>query len=65
MQKENPGKKFYPVTELAICPNMKLTTLEKIIWSLEDTQTLVQVPEKIRLKAKMAIDRMLAIGRQD
>jgi quinolinate synthase len=65
LQKEAPGKKFYPVTELAVCPNMKLTTLEKVLWSLEDLQTIVNVPADIAKKAKTAIDRMLQVGRQD
>ena len=65
LQKENPEKKIYPATELAICPNMKLTTLEKVLWSLEDMKTIISVPEDIRLRAKRAIDRMLEIGRQD
>jgi quinolinate synthase len=34
LQKENPEKKFYPVSEKAICPTMKLTTLEKVLWCL-------------------------------
>lgn len=65
LQKENPGKKFYPVTELAICPNMKLITLEKILWSLEDLKTEVKVPRQIADRARTAIERMLEIGRQD
>jgi quinolinate synthase len=65
LQKENPGKKFYPASELAVCPNMKLTTLEKVLWSLEDMKTEIKVPEAIRVKAKQAIDKMLEIGRQD
>jgi len=65
LQKENPEKKFYPASELAVCPNMKMTTLEKVLWSLEDMKTVVSVPEEIRVKAKRAIDRMLEIGRQD
>jgi quinolinate synthase len=63
LKKENPGKKFIPVSEQAICPNMKLITLEKILWSLEEMAPEVKVPEKIRLKAKAAVDRMLAVGR--
>jgi quinolinate synthase len=63
LKKENPGKKFIPVSEQAICPNMKLITLEKILWSLEEMAPEVKVPEKIRLKAKDAVDRMLAVGR--
>jgi quinolinate synthase len=63
LKKENPGKRFIPVSEQAICPNMKLITLEKVLWSLEEMAPEVKVPEKIRLKAKAAVDRMLAVGR--
>lgn len=65
LQKENPGKKFYPVTDLAVCPNMKLTTLEKVLWSLEDLKSEVRVSNEIAAKARLAIERMLAVGRQD
>lgn len=61
LQKENPGKIFYPATKLAVCPNMKKTNLEKILWSLEDMKERIVVPEDIRVKAKRAIDKMLAI----
>ena len=61
LKKENPGKKFIPVSEQATCPNMKLITLEKILWCLEEMRPQVKVPEAIRLKAKAAVDRMLAI----
>ena len=63
LKKENPGKKFIPVSEQAICPNMKLITLEKVLWPLEEMAPQVNVPEKIRVKAKAAVDRMLAVGR--
>ncbi len=63
LRKENPDKKFIPVSEQAVCPNMKLITLEKVLWSLEEMSPEVKVPEKIRLKAKKAVDRMLAVGR--
>jgi quinolinate synthase len=61
LHKENPGKKFHPVSDKAICPNMKLITLEKILQSLETLTPEVKVPEDIRVKAKAAVDRMLAI----
>ncbi len=60
LRKENPGKKFYPASESAICPNMKKITLEKILWSLEGMQHEVRVPEDIRLRASQAVDRMVA-----
>jgi len=63
LRKENPGKKFIPASEQAICPRMKLITLEKVLWSLEEMAPEVKVPEEIRLKAKAAVDKMLEIGR--
>ncbi len=63
LRKENPGKKFIPVSEQAVCPNMKLITLEKMLWALEEMAPEVKVPEEIRLKAKAAVDKMLEIGR--
>jgi len=61
LEKENPGKKFIRVSNKAICPNMKLITLEKVLWALEDMKHQITVPEEIRLKAKTAVDRMLEI----
>jgi quinolinate synthase len=65
LKKDNPDKEFYPVTDRTICPNMKLTTLEKILWSLEDLKTEIIVDKKTAEKARLAIEKMLAIGRQD
>jgi quinolinate synthase len=59
LRKENPGKSFIPVSEQAICPNMKLTTLEKVLWALEEMGPEVKVPHQVRLKAIAAVDRML------
>jgi quinolinate synthase len=62
LRKQNPSKTFIPVSEQAICPRMKLITLEKILWSLEDMSPEIKVPESIRIRAKRAVDKMLAIG---
>ena len=59
LKKENPGKLFYPVSERATCPNMKLTTLEKVLWSLEEMQYEVTVPPEIIAKAKRSLQIML------
>jgi len=64
LKKENPGKRFIPVSEQAICPDMKLITLEKVLRSLEEMGTEVKVPEEIRLRAKAAVDKMLKVGRK-
>jgi quinolinate synthase len=60
LRKENPGKRFIPVTEQAVCPRMKLTTLESVLFSLENMTHQIKVPERIRVKAKEAVDKMLA-----
>lgn len=61
LQKENPKKVFYPASKNTICPNMKLTNLEKILWSLEEEQHEITIPEDIIIKAKTAIEKMLTI----
>ena len=61
LQKENPDKKFYSPTEYTICRNMKLITLEKLAWSLEDNQYPIELPSDIMEKARGAIERMIAI----
>jgi quinolinate synthase len=61
LKKENPNKQFYPVSNHAICPNMKKITLEKILESLEAMTPVVKVPEEIRVKAKVPVERMLEI----
>jgi quinolinate synthase len=63
LKKENPGKRFIPVSEQAVCPDMKLITLEKVAASLEKMAPEVEVPEEIRQKAKAAVDRMLEVKR--
>ena len=60
LKKENPGKTFIPANARALCPNMKKITLEKVLWALEDMGPEIKVPEDIRLRAKIAVDRMLA-----
>lgn len=61
LSQDNPGKKFYPATELAVCPNMKRTTQEKVLWALEELREEVSVSATVRSRAKKAIDKMLEI----
>jgi len=61
MKKENPNKEFIPIKEDAICKYMKKINLEKVHNSLADMVYEVKVPANIAEKAKLSIDRMLAI----
>jgi quinolinate synthase len=62
LQQENPGKKFIAASERAVCPNMKLITLESILWCLEDLSPEVRVDTEVARGARRAVDRMLQIG---
>lgn len=61
LRKENPEKSFYPVYERIVCPNMKKTTLDNLAESLREMKTEVEVPQDIAVRAKKAIDAMLAV----
>ena len=63
LMKENPDKKFVLVSKNLICPNMKITTLEDLRDSLRDMRHRVKVEEPVLSKAKLALDRMLAVPR--
>ncbi len=61
LKKQNPNAEFIAAGDRAICPNMKKITLEKVLWSFEDMQYKITVPDEIRIKAKKALDRMVEI----
>lgn len=61
LKQDNPDKEFYLASERAVCPNMKRTAQEKVLWALEELKEEVKVPENIRAKALLAIERMLKI----
>jgi quinolinate synthase len=63
MQKENPGKIFIPLSDDMVCATMKLTHLEDIRDALVNMEPVIKVPEEIRIKARVPLDRMLAIPR--
>jgi quinolinate synthase len=62
MQKENPDKEFIPIKRDALCKYMKRITLEKVYNSLAQDVYEVKVPKQTADKARLAIDRMLAIS---
>ncbi|MFA7229915.1 MAG: quinolinate synthase NadA [Victivallaceae bacterium] len=63
LQKENPDKMFIPVSEQAVCPNMKLIELSDVLRSLENMETEIILPVDIIEKAKGSIVRMLEMSK--
>jgi quinolinate synthase len=61
LRKENPQKTFHALREDMICPNMKKTNLTSVRDALKETKHVVKVPEDVRVKAKLSLDRMLEI----
>jgi len=61
LRKKYPEKTFAAVSEFSVCPNMKKITLEKVLWSLQEMQVRVEVPESTAQKARKALERMMEI----
>jgi quinolinate synthase len=61
LRKENPEKRFIVAYDGAVCPNMKLTTLDRVYASLRDEKYVVKVPEGIAKKARVALERMFEL----
>jgi quinolinate synthase len=59
--KECPGKRCHPLSERAVCVNMKKTDLRKVHDALERMAPRVTVPAGIARRARKAIDRMLTV----
>jgi quinolinate synthase len=62
LAKDCPGKVFYPVTELTVCPNMKMTTLDKVLTALHNEGPVISVDPETRAKALRAVQRMVEVG---
>jgi quinolinate synthase len=62
LRRENPNKRFIPANDHAVCAFMKVTTLPKVRDALLHTQHHITVPTEIADRARLAIERMVAIG---
>ncbi len=62
MRQENPDKTFHPLVNGQVCIDMKKTTLETLLATMESRRNIITVPEEVRPKAKKAIERMLAVA---
>ncbi|MGD8400997.1 MAG: quinolinate synthase NadA [Bacillota bacterium] len=59
LRTENPAKTFYLLSQGLICPDMKLTTVAKVLATLRNLSPAITVPPEIAVPARRALDRML------
>jgi quinolinate synthase len=69
MTKANPGKTFIPAPAdngcaCNECPYMRLNTLEKVFLCMRDRAPVVSLPEDLRVRARVPLDRMLELSRR-
>jgi len=64
LRKANPQKTFIAASERAQCAYMKVTTLPKVLRSLEHLEHRITVPPDVASRARLAIERMVSIGGQ-
>jgi quinolinate synthase len=62
LQMAAPDVDFIPANAEASCMYMKMITLPKLRDALRDMKYEVRVPEEIAVRARVPIDRMVAIG---
>jgi quinolinate synthase len=62
LQMAAPDVSFIPANPEASCVYMKMITLPKLAEALRKRQFEVRVPEAIAARARVPIDRMVAIG---
>ncbi|HDJ25914.1 MAG TPA: quinolinate synthase NadA, partial [Candidatus Bathyarchaeota archaeon] len=60
-RREIPGKVVVPAKADAICAEMKLITLEKVLRALEKEKPVVKLPARVARRAKEAVERMFEL----
>lgn len=62
LNKAKPDTEFAPVNRAAVCKYMKMITPAKLLRSLQDGTDVVDVPRDIANRARLSVERMIAIG---
>ena len=62
LELENPDKRFVAANPKAVCQYMKMITLPKLRDCLRDMAPVVTVPQEIAERARVPIERMVAIS---
>lgn len=61
LRKAHPDKSFYLLSPGLICPNMKRTTIHKILDSLREMKFQVTIPAGVQERARRPLERMLEV----
>jgi len=61
IRRDLPQVECWPLRRIALCQNMKLTRLEDVRAALEGTVPEIILPETIAVRARTALDRMMAV----
>lgn len=64
LRRANPDKVFHAASDRAECQYMKMTTLPKLLHALEAMEHRITVPEAVAERARLALERMVAVGGQ-
>ncbi len=64
LQKQNPEKTFYPLSDKLVCPNMKKGSPELVLQALEGTAgEVITLEQDVREKAQASLKKMLELSR--
>ena len=61
IRRDLPEVKCWPLRRTALCKNMKLTRLEDVRAALEGAAPEISIPDTVAVRARQAIDRMMAV----
>lgn len=62
LRRANPDKQFIAASDRAVCQYMKMTTLPKVLHSLQHMEHRITVPPDVASRARLALERMVEIG---
>ena len=63
LTRDYPNKKIIPIKGNIVCPNMKMTSLEDILYVLETEENEIFVEKEIAKKAVNCLNRMLEVSK--
>ncbi len=62
LQKQNPDKTFIPALKSAVCVNMKMHTMDKVLAELREKKNIVKVDPVLAKRARKSLERMLELS---